>query len=110
MEKQIFVRSLGQNKLVVEKLFQETFNYLRELGFKSTPICAIGDSIGVYNSVLFEDNCEKILIEYSSFGKSRVLKLTFSLDSIQFVYDILLMRFNQIARNEQDFISIYSRK
>lgn len=110
MQKQIFIRSLGKNKYVPSKLFNETVQYLQALGFKKTPVVSMSKKDGFYSSILFEEKEERIVLEFNSMQEEQIIKLSFAPLNIEFIYDILLMRFNQIARIEKDTICVYSKK
>jgi hypothetical protein len=107
MLKQIYVKSLHTSGSLV-KMYEEAKTYLQNIGFLKIPLMAVTDIEHTFRSYLFSQGFEKVMLEYNKDMHEEVLKLVFTPAEIRFVYDILLMRFNQIARDEEGNVFIYN--
>ena len=104
MLRQIQVKSL-QEPGKLRKMYDEARGYLENIGFRRTPLLSLTDADQTLRSFMFEQAGEKVLVEYKVDSFEETLKLVFCPLEIEFVYDILLMRFNQIrGENKQIFI------
>ena len=108
MSKQISVKSVKANDALLKKMYDEANTYLETIGFTRTPLISITDLDNTFRGFLFTHGKEKILVEYKKDLFEEILKLVFQPLEIQFVYDILLMRFRQIAMDEQESVFIYN--
>ncbi|MEM3374373.1 MAG: hypothetical protein QXE31_04080 [Candidatus Woesearchaeota archaeon] len=104
--KQIYVKSLKENKSLLS-MYEEAHKYLETLGFDKILLLSITDSDETFRSFLFKNGEEKIIVEYKKDMYEEILKLVFS-THITFIYDILLMRFNQISSEERESVFIYN--
>jgi len=107
MSKQLSVKSLKSMGGSVKQMFDETQSYLSNIGFERTPFLAITDKEMTVRTFLFTHGKEKIILEYKQDMIEETIKLVFSPMEIKFVYDILLLRFNQLARDNKKGIFIY---
>jgi hypothetical protein len=99
MLKQISVKAIkGKNAL--KQMYNEAQIYLDNIGFSKEQILSLTDSDKAIRTYLFSQGKEKILLEYQQDNVEEVLKLVFHPMEIKFVYDILLMRFNQLAKEK----------
>jgi hypothetical protein len=106
MSKQIFVKSIKISDSLIKKMFDEAQKYLENIGFSKTQILSVTDQNITFRSFAFTSGKENILVEYRKDMFEDILRLSFAPMEIQFVYDILLMRFRQIASDEQEGIYI----
>ncbi len=107
MPKQIYVKSVNGSPLL-KKMYDEAQTYLGNIGFSKTPLFSLTDSEVTIRSFLFSTGHEKVIMEYKKDLFEEVLKLNFAPLEIKFVYDILLMRFNQLASEERGNVYIYN--
>ena len=106
MLKQIYAKSLGGEYL--GQMYKESMTYLKNIGFHKTQLLSVTDRGSVYRWFVFTQMKEEIMIEYKKDDGEESLKLVFSPSDVEFIYDILLMRFNQIAAEEKDKVFIYN--
>lgn len=104
--KQIFVKSLKENKSLLN-MYDESQKYLETIGFEKILLLSITDLDETFRSFMFQNGEEKIIIEYKKDMYEEVLKLVFS-TKITFIYDILLMRFNQLSSDDRESVFIYN--
>ena len=102
MSKQIWVKSVKQGEILLKKMYDEAQEYLENIGFVKTPLLSVTDADLSLRSYFFTQAGEKIILEYKRDMFEEILKLTFNPLDIKFVYDILLMRFNQLASDEKE--------
>ena len=107
MSKQICVKSINDTDML-KKMHNEARLYLENIGFKRTPLMSLTDMDNTFRSFLFSQGKEKILVEYKKDLHEEILKLVFNPLEIKFVYDLILMRFNQIASSEKDKVIIFN--
>ncbi len=108
MLKQIHIKSI-KNEVLLKRMYDEASNYLESIGFKKTPLLSVTDAEVTFRGFLFASGNEKVMIEYQKNLFEEVLKLVFAPMEIKFIYDILLMRINQIASDERDSVFIYTQ-
>ena len=106
MLKQIFVKSVKINDSLIKKMFDETQKYLENIGFGKTQVLSVTDQNITFRSLIFTSGKEQVLVEYRKDMFEDILRLSFEPLEIKFIYDILLMRFKQIASEEQEGIYI----
>jgi len=106
MLKQISLKSIDNNSL--NKIYKETITYLENIGFIKTPFISFTDKDVIYRCFMFQSGQEKVLFEFRKDNHEELLQLVFSPMEITFVHDILLMRFNQAAR-ESGKMFIYTQ-
>ena len=109
MSKQISVKAVNASGAILIKMYNEALKYLENIGFIKTPLMSITDKNKIFRSFLFSQAFEKVIIEYQKDSHEELLKLVFNPLEIKFVYDILLMRFNQIASEQKDKVFIYNQ-
>lgn len=107
MSKQVMVKTIGTEKKTIKTLFRELVPYLKYFGFKEMPMMAYDQKEGVYQSFVFECNDEKILMEYFTSSKEEVLKLSFFPMNVSVIYDVVVMRINQIANLQREQVFIH---
>ncbi|MEK6916418.1 MAG: hypothetical protein AABW92_01620 [Nanoarchaeota archaeon] len=107
MSKQISVKSIKSEGSSLEKMYKEAQKYLMNIGFSKMPLLAVTSKDETFRSYLFSQGKEKIVLEYKQDKYEEVLNLTFNQSELRFIYDILLMRFNQLARDEKS-VFIYN--
>ena len=108
MSKQIAVKSINATGPVLKKMFEEAQKYLENIGFIRTPLMSITDKDHTFRSFLFSQAFEKVVMEYKKTSNEEILRLIFNPLEIKFIYDILLMRFNQLAQDQEDKVFIYN--
>ena len=106
MLKQIFVKSVKTSDSMIKKMFDEAQKYLENIGFAKEQILSVTDQNITFRSVIFTSGKEQVLIEYRKDMFEDILRFSFTPLEILFVHDILLMRFKQIASDEQEGIFI----
>lgn len=106
MLKQIFVKSTKISDSLIKKMYDEAQKYLENIGFSKTQILAVTDPNITFRSLMFTSGKEKVLVEYRKDQFEDILRLSFEPLEIKFIYDILHMRFRQIASDEQEGIFI----
>ena len=106
MSKQIYVKSV--KGVLIKQMFDEAGEYLINIGFSKTPLISITDKDITFRGFLFSSGREKVLVEYKKDAYEEVLRLDFTPLEIRFIYDILLLRFNQIASDQKDNVFIYN--
>ncbi len=104
MLKQISVRSIASTGASVQKMYEEAQKYLENIGFKKVELVSVTDSGSAFRSFLYVQGKEKVLLEMKQDPVEELLKLVFTPMEIKFVYDILLMRFNQLGKEKGTFI------
>jgi hypothetical protein len=107
MSKQISVKSIKSSGESLKQMYNESVTYITNIGFKKIPVVSVTDKKNTVRTYLFTHGKEKIILEYCKDEYEEVLKVAFSPMEIKFVYDILLLRFNQLARNKENKIFIY---
>ena len=95
MSKQISVKTLHTSPSI-KLMLEETHSYLDAIGFVKEHVLSISDQESDLNTYIFKYEKEVIIMEYRKTKFEESLKLKFNPLSIHIVYDILLMRFNQI--------------
>ena len=90
------------------KMYKEAHKYLQNIGFKKTALAAVTDKNTTLRTFYFVQGKEKIILEYKQDQVEEVLKIVFKPLDIKFVYDILLMRFNQIAKENKNKIYVFN--
>lgn len=108
MSKQIAVKCLNGGELQLRKMYEEAMTYLENIGFSKETMLSITDTDMTFRSYLFTSGNEKVLLDYKKDMYDEILKLVFSPMEIKFVYDILLMRFNQLAAEDKKSIFIHN--
>ena len=108
MSKQISVKSTNTSEPVLKKMYDEAQKYLENIGFIKTPLMSLTDKDHTFRSFLFSQAFEKVVLEYKKDNYEETLRLIFNPLEIKFVYDILLMRFNQLAQDQEDKVFIYN--
>ena len=108
MSKQIHVKSLRANEGLLSKMYDEAQKYLATIGFAKEPMLSVTDDSTTFRGFLFTSGFEKVMVEYKKDMYEEVLRLTFSPLEIRVVYDIILMRFNQIAGQEKESVFIFN--
>jgi hypothetical protein len=108
MSKQICVKSVKGSLDMIRKMYNEAQTYLENIGFKREPLMSITDTDSTSRSFMFSQDFERVMIEYKKDKHEEVLKLQFSPARIKFVYDILLMRINQLASEQRDNVFVYN--
>lgn len=108
MSKQIAVRCMIGGETQLRKMHEEAITYLENIGFAKESLLAITDNDTTFRSFLFYSGDEKVMLEYKKDMYDEMLKLVFSPLDIKFVYDILLMRFNQLAAEEKNSVFIFN--
>lgn len=99
MLRQISVKAIrGKNSL--QQMYNEAQVYLDNIGFSKEQLLSVTDKHSSIRTFMFKEGKEKILLEYQQDSVEEVLKLVFHPMEIKFVYDILLMRFNQLAKEK----------
>ena len=106
MLKQISAKSIDNKS--VKQLYDESIKYLENIGFSKEPLLSVTDRNRVYRSFVFRHGKEKVLLELNKDEFEETIKLIFAPMNIEFVHDILLMRFNQVARQESGRIFVYN--
>jgi hypothetical protein len=109
MSKQISVKSVKSSGASIKELFEESKSYLTNIGFKKNTIAVVTDKENSTQTLLFFHGNEKVIIEFKQDAYEEVLNLAFAPMEIKFVYDILLMRFNQLAREKNKGVFIYEK-
>ena len=109
MSKQICVKATDDSNNNLTQMFKEAKKYLENIGFFQTPLISITDKDSTVRTVLFSQGHEKVIMEYKKEFSEEVLKLVFNPLEIKFIYDILLMRFNQLADQNKDKVFIYNK-
>ncbi|MEM2139071.1 MAG: hypothetical protein QXM96_02875 [Candidatus Woesearchaeota archaeon] len=104
--KQINIKSIKENKVLLQ-IYQEAQKYLENIGFEKFLLISLTDADETMRSFLFQSGEEKIIIEYKRDMYEEIVKIIFS-TKITFVYDILLMRINQLSNEEKESIYIFS--
>ena len=107
MSKQICAKSLAGG-VSLKGMYKEAVTYLENIGFKKSPILSVTDIDQTTRIFFFNQGFEKVVLEYRQNPFEEVLKLIFKPSEIRFVHDILLMRFNQLAREQEDKVFIYN--
>ncbi len=100
MLKQISVKTV-KGKDSLKQMYNEAQVYLENIGFEKTPVFSLTDKHMMIRSFIYSHGKEKVLIEFQQDSVEQVLKLVFHPMEIQFVYDILLLRFNQLAKEKE---------
>jgi hypothetical protein len=100
------VKSVKISDTLIKKMFDEAQKYLENIGFTKTQVISVTDQNITFRSFIFTSGKETIIVEYRKDMFEDILRLTFAPLEIQFVYDILHMRFRQIASDEQEGIFI----
>ncbi len=108
MSKQISVKSMRTKGSNLNSMYEEAHKYLKNVGFNKTPLVAVTDKNQVFRCFLFEQADEKVILEYKIDSVEEVLKLIFEPLEIKFVYDILLLRFTQIAKEKHNKVFVYN--
>ncbi len=108
MSRQIQVKSINTLEAPLKKIYTEAHRYLESIGFKKTNLVSVTDKDKIIRSFLYTQAGENVILEYKKDMFEEVLKLIFSPMKIKFVYDIILMRFNQLARNDSERIFVYN--
>ena len=99
MLKQISVKSIrGKNSL--KQMYNEASVYLDNIGFSKEMIFSMTDNQSSLKTFIFSEGKEKILLEFQQDTVEESLKLVFHPMEIKFVYDILLLRFNELAKEK----------
>ena len=109
MSKQISVKALKVSGGSIKQLYEEAQKYLLNIGFAKEPMFSVTESTRVTRISYYSQGNEKVVMEYHQDLVEESLNLTFAPMDIKFVYDILLMRFNQVAREKQGSIVIYNK-
>lgn len=107
MLKQLSVKTLKSSGASVKQMYDEANKYLENIGFKKISLVSVTSVDGVLRSYVYFQGNEKIILEYSQDRIEETVKLMFTPMEIQFIYDILLMRFNQLAKDKEKSIFIY---
>ena len=107
MSRQICVKSFQSSKSL-KKMYDEAVTYLESLGFKKEPILAVTDNESTARSYLFMHGTEKIIFQYKLNLNEESLVLGFTPMDVEFIYDILLMRFRQLSLYESGKVFIYT--
>lgn len=108
MSKQICVKSLAGMGVSLNEMYKEAISYLVNIGFTKSPVISVTDKHQTTRVFFFTQGFEKVILEYKQDAFEEVLKLVFNPSDIRFVYDILLMRFNQLAKEKEDRVFIYN--
>lgn len=108
MSKQISVKSINTTDPLLRKMYDEAQKYLENIGFIKTPLMSVTDKNHTFRSFLFSQAFEKVVLEYKKDSHEELLRLIFNPLEIKFIYDILLMRFNQLAQDQEDKVFIYN--
>jgi hypothetical protein len=108
MSKQISVKALKTSGASIKQLYEEAQKYLLNIGFAKEPIFSVTEASRVTRVNLYAQGKEKVLMEYHQDLVEEILKLTFKPSDIKFVHDILLMRFNQVAREKQGNVLVFN--
>jgi len=104
---QISVKSLKVSGESLTQMYDEARSYLESIGFNKTALLSVTDKDLTLRTFLFKEGGEQILLEFKQDKYEEVLKLAFFPMEITFVYDILLMRFNQLSGGQKNGIFIY---
>ncbi|AJF61092.1 TPA: hypothetical protein HA239_01045 [Candidatus Woesearchaeota archaeon] len=107
MAKQISVKAVKSTGSSLSSMYKEAQTYLMNIGFSKMPLLALTSKEQTFRSYIFSQGREKVILEYKQDEYEEVLNLVFNETEIRFVYDILLMRFNQLARDEKS-VFIYN--
>ena len=108
MSRQILVKSLKNPEQLIKEMFDEAMSYLVNIGFTRTPLISITESTSTFRAFAFSQGNEKVILEYKASFSEEVLKLSFEPLKVKFIYDILVMRFNQIAKEDKESVFIYN--
>ena len=108
MSKHISVKALKSTGASIKQLYEEAQKYLLNIGFSKESILSVTEATRVTRVNLYSQGNEKVLVEYHQDTVEETLKLTFKPSEIKFVYDILLMRCNQIAREKYGNIVVFN--
>ena len=108
MLKQISVKSIKSKGSNLKSMYNEAQKYLENIGFKKTPLVGVTSKNQVFRSFLFAQGDEKVILEFKQDNVEEILKLIFEPLEIKFVYDILLMRFTQIAKEKDNTVFVYN--
>lgn len=108
MSKQISVKSINVNNGTITQMYKETQTYLENIGFRRTNLLSITEKDTKKRVFMYSQGKEKVLIEYNKDKYEEILKAVFEPMEIKFVYEILLMRFNQLARKKSDSVFVYN--
>ena len=99
MLKQISVKSIrGKNSL--KQMYNEAQVYLDNIGFSKDMLFSMTEDQLSIKTFIFSEGKEKILLEFQQDTVEESLKLVFYPMEIKFVYDILLLRFNELAKEK----------
>ncbi|MBN2422903.1 hypothetical protein JXB41_06765 [Candidatus Woesearchaeota archaeon] len=107
MSKQILVKTLGNTQQTIKNIFNEIVPYLEYFGFKKHPIINASNKGGNYQGILFKYDEESIFLEYVSRSNEEAIKLNFYPLRVNVIYDVLLMRINQIAKLQREQVFIH---
>ncbi|MBD3203521.1 hypothetical protein GF327_04455 [Candidatus Woesearchaeota archaeon] len=108
MSKQITIKSPEKKDSSIMKLYVELATYLKYFGFKIFPMIEINTKKKIYKTILFCFEGENILIEYINSKNELMLKVNFYPLNVSVIYDMILMRINQIARLQKEKVIIES--
>ncbi|MFH2020435.1 MAG: hypothetical protein ABIJ34_03410 [archaeon] len=108
MKRQISVKALRSTGATLKQMYDEALTYLGNIGYNKEQIFALTEADRIIRTFMFVQGSEKILVEYQQDTVEEVLKIAFGQTEIKFVYDILLMRFNQIARDKNGNVFVFN--
>ena len=107
MLKQISVKTLRTSDASLKQMYDEAQTYMKNIGFKKIELVSVTELDNTFRSFLFSQGKEKVLLEYRQDKFEEILNLGFTPMEIKFVYDILLLRFNQLAKKKKENIFIF---
>jgi len=108
MSKVISVKSIKSSGQSIKKMYEESVEYLTNIGFQKTTLVFVNDKTTALISLMFSQGNERVLLEFQQDSIEEKLHLKFSPMRIKFVHDILLMRFNSIAKKSNNKVFIFN--
>ncbi len=98
MSKQIFISASGARNRAIERIFKDIVPYISYFGFRKHPMIFMEKEGKQLSCMLFVYEDETIFLDKQVSQDESVMRLMFTPAKNQVIFDVVMMRINQISR------------